>query len=442
MRSTIRRPDDSAPPLVQRLVTTSVGRLALALLVVELLAGMQTYLNQTILPLLATDLRARNHYGLVTAAGTVPTFLTMPLGGAMLSRWRAGPLMTSLTALLVAGAVLGAAAPDISVYAAGEVLRGLAAGALSTITMGVMVAGLPEAWRRLCLAAGSAMWVLSSLVGPVYAAGISATWGWRWALVAYTPVLVMARLVMARQMGGLRMSEEEARPPVLPALALASGVAALGIAPTGTPWLAVAGAAGGSAVVWACGSVFPSGVMRLEPGRRSAIATLAWVCTTYFSLDLLISPSAHDVLDLGPGRAGLALTLAGVGWSAVAMWTGAHPARPRRAYLTRVGAGCLLFAVGGGLVAGALASRLPWWTLHLGWALCGLGMGLVHQDTMIRCVTAPTELGEADDGLSPARVATSVTVADSAGAAGLGTFVTAAVAPSEQGIRSIWSYRS
>ena len=228
MRSTIRRPDDSAPPLVQRLVTTSVGRLALALLVVELLAGMQTYLNQTILPLLATDLRARDHYGLVTAAGTVPTFLTMPLGGAMLSRWRAGPLMTSLTALLVAGAVLGAAAPDISVYAAGEVLRGLAAGALSTITMGVMVAGLPEAWRRLCLAAGSAMWVLSSLVGPVYAAGISATWGWRWALVAYTPVLVMARLVMARQMGGLRMSEEEARPPVLPALALASGVAALG----------------------------------------------------------------------------------------------------------------------------------------------------------------------------------------------------------------------
>lgn len=267
MRSTIRRPDDSAPPLVQRLVTTSVGRLALALLVVELLAGMQTYLNQTILPLLATDLRARDHYGLVTAAGTVPTFLTMPLGGAMLSRWRAGPLMTSLTALLVAGAVLGAAAPDISVYAAGEVLRGLAAGALSTITMGVMVAGLPEAWRRLCLAAGSAMWVLSSLVGPVYAAGISATWGWRWALVAYTPVLVMARLVMARQMGGLRMSEEEAWPPVLPALALASGVAALGIAPTGTPWLAVAGAAGGSAVVWACGSVFPSGVMRLEPGR-------------------------------------------------------------------------------------------------------------------------------------------------------------------------------
>ena len=97
MRSTIRRPDDSAPPLVQRLVTTSVGRLALALLVVELLAGMQTYLNQTILPLLATDLRARDHYGLVTAAGTVPTFLTMPLGGAMLSRWRAGPLMTSLT---------------------------------------------------------------------------------------------------------------------------------------------------------------------------------------------------------------------------------------------------------------------------------------------------------------------------------------------------------
>ena len=66
---------------VRAVLTTPVGHLALAMLVVELLAGMQTYLNQTVLPLLAADLGARDRYGLVTAAGTVPAFLTMPLGG-------------------------------------------------------------------------------------------------------------------------------------------------------------------------------------------------------------------------------------------------------------------------------------------------------------------------------------------------------------------------
>ncbi|WP_407641269.1 hypothetical protein, partial [Actinomyces bovis] len=36
------------------------------------------------LPFMATELGARDQYGLVTAAAQVPAFLTMPLGGAML----------------------------------------------------------------------------------------------------------------------------------------------------------------------------------------------------------------------------------------------------------------------------------------------------------------------------------------------------------------------
>ena len=141
---------------------------------------MQVYLNQTVLPLLATEMGARNAYGLVTAAAQVPAFLTMPLGGAMLTRWRPARLMTVLTTLLVSGAVVGALAPNIGFYVLGEILRGsgvAAAGALATATMGVMVTGLPDAWRRLCLAGGSGIWVVAALVGPVYASGVSASWG-------------------------------------------------------------------------------------------------------------------------------------------------------------------------------------------------------------------------------------------------------------------------
>lgn len=434
-----KRPgDDGAPAVTARTVlTTPLGHLALAMLVVELLAGMQTYLNQTVLPLVATDLGARAHYGLVTGAAMVPTFLTMPLGGAMLARWRADRLMTVLTAVLVVGAVLGATSPVIAVYVAGEVVRGLASGALATVTTGVLVAGLPEAWRRLFLAASSAMWIIASLVGPVYAAGVSAAWGWRWALVVYVPVLVAARVVMAREVRGLRVSDDgEARPPFVPALVMAAGVALIGLVPAGTVGFAVAGPVGLVAVAWACLRVLPHGVAGLVPGRPTAIATLTWVCGAYFTLDFLISPAGHDVLGLSAGSVGWALTAAGVLWSAVALYCGAHPARERGTYLARTGTGGVLMVTGGGLVSAALGGLAPWWCLHVGWGLAGLGMGLTHQDTVIRCVTDPIELGQPADGISQAAAATSVTVATNAGGAALGTLATSFVSPTAAGVET------
>ena len=422
-------------PSAGALVGSPVGRLTLAMLVVELLAGMQIYINQTVLPLVAVDLSARAHYGLVTAAATVPTFLTMPLGGTMLARWRADRLMTALTGVLVAGAAAGALAPNVGVYVLGEVVRGMAAGALATVTMGAMVAGLPEAWRRLFLAASSATWVVSSLTGPTYASAISSGWGWRWALVAYVPVLVAARLVMARQVRGLRVHDDgDGDAPLAAALAMAGGVALIGAVPAAAPWFWPASVLGLAGVAWACSRVFPAGVLRLAPGRRAALATLTWVCACYFALDFLVSPAGHDVLDLGPGAVGWALTVAGVLWSAVAMWCGAHPARRRRAYLVRTGLGGLLLTLGGALLAAALAGTVPWWGLHAGWGIAGLGMGLTHQDTLIRCVTDPVELGRAADGISEAQSATAVTVAGSVGAAALGTLVTTLVAPTSSGV--------
>ncbi|SDN50347.1 Major Facilitator Superfamily protein [Actinomyces ruminicola] len=423
-------------PSLRALATTPVGHLAASMLMVELLAGMQTYINQTVLPLVATDLGARAHYGLVTAAAMVPTFLTMPLGGSMLTRWRADRLMTALTAVLVAGAVTGALAPNVGVYVVGEVLRGLAAGALATVTMGVLVAGLPEAWRRLFLAAGSATWVVSSILGPGYAAAVSQAWGWRWALVVYVPLLVVARLVMAREIRGLHVSDDESHPPLVPALVMAAGVAAIGAVPAASALFAPVGAAGTAAVVWACARVFPTGTMRLLPGRRAALATLAWLCAAYFTLDYLVSPAAHDVLGLGPTAIGWALTCAGLAWSSIAIWTAAHPAREPHRYRMRVGVGGACLAIGGAVLTAAFGGAAPWWGLHVGFATAGAGMGIIHQDTMIRCVTAPEDLGGAPDGISQARAATSATVANAAGAAALGTLATTFVAPSAAGVQA------
>ena len=63
-------PSSPSSPSLRALFSSRAGHLAMAVLVVELLAGMQVYINQTVLPLVAVDLSARAHYGLVTAAAT------------------------------------------------------------------------------------------------------------------------------------------------------------------------------------------------------------------------------------------------------------------------------------------------------------------------------------------------------------------------------------
>lgn len=408
----------------------------MAMLAVELLTGMQVYVGQTVLPLMATELNARDSYGLVTAAAQVPAFLTMPLGGAMLGRWRADRLMTALTAVLVAGAGACALAPTVWVYVLGEAVRGLGAGALATVGMGVLVAGLPGSWRRLFLSAGSAMWVLSALLGPTYAAGVSAGWGWRWALVGYLPLLVAARVAAARAIRDLRVRADEEGAPLIPAVALATGVALVGAFSASSYRFWVASALGGALVLWACARVLPAGVVRAARGRPAALAALAWVCGAYFSLDYLVSPAAHDVLGLAPGAIGWALTGEGLAWSAVAMWCGAHPAPTPAAYRRRTTAGAALFGVGGCVMACALGGALPWWGLHAGWMLAGIGMGWTHQDTLARCVADPAETGLPVDGISQARIAASVTVGGAVGGATLGTFATSVVAPGADGVQA------
>ena len=428
-------PSSTSSPSIRALLGSRAGHLALAVLVVELLAGMQVYLNQTVLPLLATEMDARNTYGLVTAAAQVPSFLTMPLGGAMLTRWRPDRLMTALTALLVAGAATGALAPSIEVYVLGEILRGLAAGALATATMGAMVVGLPDAWRRLCLAGGSGMWVLAALAGPVYASGISASWGWRWALVAYLPMLIAARAVMATQIRDLSMDEETGHDeavPWLPALAMASGVALIGALRASSPWFWPGALAGAALVLWSCSQVLPAGSLRLALGRRAGIATLMWVCALFLTVDYLVAPGSHDVLGMSPTQTGWALTAGGIGWSVVAIACGARPASEPDAYRRRTAAAAVFFTLGIVVMIVAVTGYLGWWALPLGYGVASIGMGLTHLDTMNRIVTDPAE----PDGITHAQAATAVTIAGATGSAVLGTVATAFVAPTGAGVEA------
>ena len=279
------------------------------------------------------------------------------------------------------------------------------------------------------------MWVVAALAGPVYASGVSASWGWRWALVVYLPVLIAARAVMAGQIHDLRLDEEtdhDETVPWLPALAMAAGVALIGALRASSPWFWPGVGVGTALVLWSCSYVLPDGTLRLVPGRRAGIATLLWVCAFFLTLDYLVAPSAHDVLGLTPTQTGWALTAGGIGWSAVAIACGARPAREPQAYRRRTMLATVFFVVGTMLMVVTVLEKADWWGLPVGYGVASIGMGLTHLDTMNRIVTDPVE----PDGITHAQAATAMTIAGAAGGAVLGTATTAFVAPAAAGVET------
>lgn len=363
------------------LLSTPRGWLALSLLAVELLTGIQMFLANAITPLLAQELDGRALYGVATAASQVSIFLTMPLGAALMHRFSPAKLMVWLTPVTVLAGIAGALSPTMWFYIGTRVVAGLAAGILATAGMGALVTSMPPAWRQLVLAANNIMWLLSAVLGPLYAAGVSHAWGWRWAMVLYLPLLLIARWVIARQLDRIGSHEaKEARLPLAAALLLSGGIALLTAISLGSIWGWIAGSVGFVAIVVSVQRILPDGVLTLRPGSRAALGLLGMLSIMVFAADAIVTILAHDVLGFDEGRIGILLGSMSIGWSAVGLVCGKWPVSGR-AFRVRgmLGMAFLTF----GLVALA-------WSLHgrhdtayiVSFLIVGIGMGLVFLDAL------------------------------------------------------------
>ncbi|MGD8148367.1 MFS transporter [Ornithinimicrobium sp. Y1694] len=362
--------------------------LAAALLLVELVAAMQVYLSSTITPLLAAELDGQRLYGVAAAAALVASFVTMPLGGVLLARFRASRLITWLTMGSVLAAVVSATAPSMEVFILGRALAGLASGAIATVGLGVIVSSLPPSWRRLVLAFYNVVWLLASLVGPAYAAWLSHWLDWRWALVAYLPALILARLLIARQLERVPPpAGKEGRLPLRQGLLLATGVALISALTLSAVWGWLAVIAGLIVIAVVARDLVPTSVLRAAPVQPAAVAGLGLLAVVYFGANAVAAIAAHDLLGFNELGLGVLLTAGGVAWSLTGLWCGARPLADvaRRAHL---GVGLLAFGLS--TMAVAVHTSAPGQPAHLayigGWAAVGLGMGLVYLDLLNRGV--------------------------------------------------------
>ncbi|QGQ20232.1 MFS transporter [Cellulomonas sp. JZ18] len=385
-------------------------------MLVEFLAGMQRYLSQTVLPLVADELDGAHLYGPLDAAAQAPTFLMMPVGAWLLSRFRVGRLLVVFTVVTAAGAVLCAVATSMPAFVVGTAVRALAAGALATVSMGAISRGLPPRYRQLVLAGMSGVWLFSSVLGPVYAVAVSTAFGWRWAMVLYLPLLLLARLLVARSMPERTQPAEAEPAPWAWSVALATGSAVLSL-PLGA-WSALAVLVGGGLMLRAAAAVLPDGTFRARSGRRAGLTALLVVAAVYFGATMVLSVVAHDAFGLGAGHFGFVIAAPGFAWAAAALWTGSHPALDDAGFRRRALRAGVVVALGVAVVLGTTllapaGDRPAFVGLLVGAALLGLGMGTVYPDLLGRCLSRP----EQGDGISEDRMAAAVVVAESVGLA-------------------------
>lgn len=182
---------------------------------------MQSYLNQMILPIMSADLGARHLYGLITGVSSIVAMLGLPFGAALLQRYQLPRLLLVMTLILCAGAIVSATAPNIGLYLSGLVIRGFAGSALAMTSIGAVALGLSGRARQLTLAFSSASWVISSLVGPTYAAWVTHLLSWRWAMLLYLPFLLIARFIVA---ANLRSRQKTKKAPLPFSAALGAGL--------------------------------------------------------------------------------------------------------------------------------------------------------------------------------------------------------------------------
>lgn len=364
----------------------------------------------TVMPTISRELDGISLYALAFAAPLASGVVGMVAAGSWSDRrGPAGALLASLV-LFTAGILVCGLAPTMEVLVAGRVVQGLGTGALIVSLYVVVGVVYPASMQPAVFASFAAAWVLPSLFGPVLAALVATTIGWRWVFLGIVGLVALAALLIAPVVPGLRQSADDHDPVPRSRLAWAAlaAVAVLAVEVLGSrayPLLAVAAAA---AVMVALRPLLPARTLTGGPGLPAVIGTRGLMSGAFFCGQSYIVLVLQERWDYSAGRAGIALTVVGVVWATSSQVQARLGERVSSETAMRFGTVTLLSA--------AVAMWLTIWLdgpaplAGLAFVLAGAGMGFGFSRTGVAMLAASSSR---DRGFN----SSALTVADSIGAA-------------------------
>ncbi len=364
-------------PVSWRLVLSGEhGRLVFGVFLCEVAVAMQILVAASSMPAAVHDIGGLQYYGMALSASALGNLIVTPFAGRMADSRSAGLVLEVSAFLAVAGMLVCAAAPAMSVLVLGRLLVGAANGSQYVVSLSGVARLLPGNMRARVFALMSLGWVVPGLVGPPLGGALASTIGWRWAFLVPLPLVIVSRILVLPPLRHTHLrGDESSRLQMRTALLLGAGGAALALGvSTFGPGGAVLVAAGAIALGIAITGVIrrpdsPLGGTVLTVLSGNLLLNCAYFAGEGF-VPLAVNSHGGTLV-----QAGLALTVSSVAWALASWWQSRLSATvsPRALCV----AGTLLILLGGCGVALSLGP-LPTALAYPAWAAAGVGMGLAH----------------------------------------------------------------
>jgi EmrB/QacA subfamily drug resistance transporter len=161
------------------------------------LAGIDGTIVSTAMPTVVGALGGLSLYSWVFAIYMLFAAITMPLFGRLADIYGRKRLFYAGVGIFVLGSALAGAAGSMPQLIAFRGLQGIGAGAMFAIPHTVLGVVYPPEDRGKAIGFGSAVWGISSVIGPVLGYLIVATLSWRWVFYLSVPVGIAAVVVTA-----------------------------------------------------------------------------------------------------------------------------------------------------------------------------------------------------------------------------------------------------
>ncbi|MGL4176614.1 MAG: MDR family MFS transporter [Dermatophilaceae bacterium] len=158
------------------------------LLVAMFAASLDHTIFSTALPTIVGELDGVEHLAWVTTAYILAATVVMPaygrLGDLLGRKW----LFVGAIGLFIAGSVVGGLADSMSALIAGRAIQGLGGGGLIILAQAIIADVVPARDRGRYTGAMGAVFVVSSIAGPLLGGFLTSGPGWRWAFWINVPL--------------------------------------------------------------------------------------------------------------------------------------------------------------------------------------------------------------------------------------------------------------
>lgn len=364
----------TAPPMTRSPWTRPYGRTTAGIFALTFLFAFEALAVSAVMPRIATELDGLSWYAVAFSAPLAASVVALVVAGPAIDRRGPGPALLVGLSVFCAGVAVAGLAPTMPVFLCGRFVHGFGAGILGVALYVVVAQAYPEQLRARVFAVLTAAWVLPALVGPVVAASVADTVGWRWVFLG-VPVIAVGAWLLVRSAPSQAGTPQPGRAPLGTGIVAAAGVIAVSIGGQRTlPGAPVLVGAGLVAIVVAGRRLLPVGSWSGRRGLPSVIGARGLIGTAFAAAEVYIPLLLTIQRDLSLAEAGWVLTVGAVTWC-LGAWLAAHWALLADETV-RVRLGAALLAVGVGGFATVVLPSVPLAVVLLLWAVAGLGIGM------------------------------------------------------------------